>query len=64
MTPNAKDEALGIYAKLSQADEVSKEDRKAMTSSFIQNRIAFYEYLLLKINYLKGLVKDDMQKQL
>ena len=53
MSPNAKDEALDIYVKLSQADEVSKEERKA-----------FYEYLLLKINYLKGLVKDDMQKQL
>lgn len=59
MTPNgcactsAKDEALDIYVKLSQADEVSKEDKEA-----------FYEYLLLKINYLKGLVKDDMQKQL
>ena len=64
MSPNAKDEALDIYVKLSQADEVSKEDRKAMTSSLIRNRKAFYEYLLLKINYLKGLVKDDMQKQL
>ena len=53
MTPSAKGEALDIYIKLSQADEVSKEDRKS-----------FYEYLILKINYLKGLVKDDMQKQL
>ena len=53
---SAKDEALDIYIKLSQADEVSKEDKR--------ERKAFYEYLLLKINYLKGLVKDDMQKQL
>lgn len=64
MSPKAKDEALDIYVKLSQADEVSKEDRKDMTSSLIQNRKAFYEYLIMKINYLKGLVKDDMQKQL
>lgn len=42
-----KDEALDIYIKLSQADEVSKEDRKA-----------FYKYLILKIEYLKGLVKE------
>lgn len=45
---SAKDEALDIYIKLSQADEVSKEDRKA-----------FYEYLLLKLEYLKGLVKEQ-----
>lgn len=62
METTPKDEALDIYIKLSQADEISKEDRKAMTESCIRNRIAFYEYLLLKINYLKGLVKDDMQK--
>lgn len=49
----AKNEALDIYIKLSQVNEISKEDRKAM-----------YEYLILKINYLKGLVKDDMQKKL
>ena len=42
-----KDEALDIYIKLSQADEVSKEDKKA-----------FYKYLILKIEYLKGLVKE------
>lgn len=45
---SAKDEALDIYIKLSQVDEVPKEDRKA-----------FYEYLKLKINYLKGLVKGE-----
>ena len=45
MTP--KDEALDIYVKLSQADEVSKENRKA-----------FYKYLILKIEYLKGLLKE------
>lgn len=44
---SAKDEALDIYIKLSQSDEVSKEDREA-----------FYEYLLLKLEYLKGLVKE------
>lgn len=47
MTQDAKGEALDIYVKLLQADEVSKEDRKA-----------FYEYLILKIEYLKGLVKE------
>ena len=47
MTPNAKGEALDIYIKLSQADEVSKEDKEA-----------FYKYLILKIEYLKGLVKE------
>lgn len=56
MTP--EDEALDIYIKLSQADEVSKEDRKAMTSSLIRERKAFYEYLILKIEYLKGLIKE------
>ena len=45
MTP--KDEALDIYVKLSQADEVSKE-----------NKEAFYKYLILKIEYLKGLLKE------
>jgi hypothetical protein len=45
---SAKDEALDIYIKLSQSDEVSKEDRKA-----------FYEYLILKLEYLKGLVKEQ-----
>ena len=42
-----KDEALDIYIKLSQADEVSKENKKA-----------FYKYLLLKLEYLKGLLKE------
>ena len=47
MTPSAQDEALDIYIKLSQADKVSKEDKEA-----------FYKYLILKIEYLKGLVKE------
>ena len=42
-----KDEALDIYVKLSQADEVSKE-----------NKEAFYKYLLLKLEYLKGLLNE------
>lgn len=48
MTTNAKDEALDIYIKLSQVNEISKEDREA-----------FYKYLLLKLEYLKRLVKEQ-----
>lgn len=45
---NIKDELLDLYVTISQVDKVTPE-----------NTQAYYNYLQLRLDYLKGLVKEQ-----